>query len=149
MSVCLAAEGVAHGTQLHVGNVFEPECRAVGIGTYHDVLKLGDFLQTTLVLEGVLVVVLDTVSVVAVHRLLTKLSGRRLKVLLGQCRRDVVGHHIVLSHQLGFHPDTQRVRAAQQRHVAYAFHTLDLRDDVDVQIIGDEVNVVFVVFAAK
>ena len=149
MSVCFAVEGVADSTKLHVGDVLEPKQGAVRIGAYHDVLELRDFLQTSFVLQGVLIVVLDAVAMRAVHGLLAQLSGWRLQVLLCQSIRDVGGNDVVLRHQLRFHPDAQRVCAAKQHDVAHALYALDLRNDVDVEVVRDEVLVVLAVLAAQ
>ena len=149
MAVCFAVEGVAYGSQFHVGDVLQAQYGAVGIGAYDDVLKLGHLFQAALVLERILIVVVDAFAVGAVDGLLAQLSGRRLQVLLSQGIGNVTGHDVVLSHQFRLHPDAQRVCAAQQHHVAHAFHTLNLRDDIDVEVVRDEVLVVLAVLAAQ
>ena len=47
-----------------------------------------------------------------------------------------------MCHFLGLHPDTEAVRIAQQLHIAYSLNTFDLRDDVNIQIVGQKVLVV-------
>ena len=105
MAISLSVEGVADSTEFHICDVLESEQRSVLVGTNHDVFELRDFFQTSLVLQGILVVVSDAVAMRSVHGFLAKLSGRRLQVLLCQGGRDVSRNDVVLCHQFGLHPD--------------------------------------------
>ena len=72
---------------------------AVG-GLNHDVLKLLNFLQRTLVLHRVLVLVI---------RLLAERTYCSHEALTVDGTADIIGRQTVLRQHIGFHPDAQGI----------------------------------------
>ena len=138
MGVHLAAEAIAQCAQLYLCHILEAQHGAILLRAHHDVLELLHAFQATPVfhreLEGIL-------------RVLAQGAGRCLQVLLSQDGGDVGRHQAILRHTLRFEPDTHTVGIAQGHHVTHTVHTLQLRNHVDVEVVGQEGLVVGVVAA--
>ena len=126
-------EAVRLRTELHPRYVFQAEHIAVLVGTDHHVAELLFADKATLILHRVLE---------RVVRVFTERTRGRLDVLLAEHSRDVRRHESVLRHHVGLEPDAHAVRVAHLHHVAHALDTLDLRDDVDVKVIREEMLVI-------
>ena len=142
-------EGIADGAKFNLGNVLEAKDGSVFVGTYYDILELCGRLQSTLVFQCVLERIFYSVPMRAVDRLLAQLACRRLKVLLAEGCGDVGGDYAVLCHYLWLHPDSQRIGTAKFHHVSYTLHALDLWNDVDVEVVGDEILVIPAILRAQ
>ena len=128
-SVHRTGVGVALRPQLDRRNVLQPEHPAVVIGTDHDLLELLFSLQTSAVLERVLV---------DVSGILADRTGRRLDILAGKGRLHIRRFQLVLGHYVGFEPDTHRIVAPHDVDLADARDTLQLGLHIDAQVIGQK-----------
>ena len=66
-------------------------------------------------------------------------------ILLLQHRGDIGGDELVLRHLVRLHPDSHGIVASEQHHVAYAANALDARLYVDLHVVVQKLEVVFVV----
>ena len=63
-------ERITDGSQLDLCNILQAKDGTICIGTNDNVFEFGDFLQTTFVLQRVLVAVLNTIAMGTVYGLL-------------------------------------------------------------------------------
>ncbi len=80
---------------------------------------------------------------------LAERAGGGLNVLRVECRGHVGGNDAILRHHVRLQPDAHAVVRAEQRHLAHAGDTLQLGDDVDLEVVVEELRVVAVVGAPQ
>ena len=131
--VDLADELVGLRPQLDPGHVPQPQDFAVGQGLDHDVLELFGLFETALVAQGVFE---GHVGILAQR------AGRRLDVLLRQGGGNIRRDKFILGHDVRPEPDTHPIVAAAHVDVAHARDAGDRRDQVDLDVVGDEDAVV-------
>ena len=139
-AVDVGGEVIAHSADFHVRYIAQVQHVSAVAGAQHDVVELLDGFERTLVLQRVLVSVLA---------LLTQRTRGSDKALSADGREHVVRFQTVLSHHIGFQPDTQCVGVTECHHVAHAGDTHQAGTHVDVDVVGDEVGIVLAVNALQ
>ena len=131
----VGGEVVAHGANLHICHVAQVQHTAAA-GAQHDVIKLLDTLQCTLVLHGVLV---------GVFRKFTQGTHTCHEALSANGIEDIVRCQVILCHNIRFQPYTQSIGVTQTLHVTDARYTHQARLDVDIDVVRYEVFIVLTV----
>ena len=121
----IRSEVVAHGTNLHLGNVTQVQYAATA-GAKHDIVELLNGLQGTLVLHRILVGVL---------RHFAQRTYSRHEALSANGSKDVVRSQAILSHHVGLQPDAQGIGITQALYVTHAGDTHQTRLEVDIDIV--------------
>ena len=137
VTVHASGERVGASAEFHSCHVFDADDCAVGVGADDHVLKLRGFGQTTFVAERIL------------ERLVLSFSDASrcgFDVLFSQDGGDVGRHEVVFRHFLRLEPDSHGVISTHHHRVADTFHTLHLRNDVNLGVVLNEVRSVFVSF---
>ena len=140
LSIDVRREVVAHGTNLHLGDIAQMQQMAAFAGAQHDVIELLNGLQRALVLHGVLIGILT---------LLAQRTRCRDEALSADSGEHIVGLQTILRHHVGLQPDAQRIGVAEGHHVAHAGDTHQTGTNVDVNVVGDEVGVILAVDALQ
>ena len=138
--VDLSDELVRLGAQLDARDIPQTQDFAVRQSLDHDVLELLWLLEPPLVAQGVFE---GHVGVLAQR------TGRRFDVLLRQGGGNVGRHQLVLRHDVRLEPDAHAVVAAAHVDVTHARDAGDRRNEVDLDVVGDEDAVVGAVRAVE
>ena len=80
---------------------------------------------------------------------LAERAGGGLDVLCIECRSHIRGYNAILRHHVRPQPNTHTVVGAEQRHFAHTRDTLQLRDDVNLQVVVQELVVIAVIGAPQ
>ena len=128
-AIHLTAEAISHRTQLYIGYILQAEYRTVALRTDYGILEFLHTLQSSAILHGKLEDILRT---------LTQRTGRSFNVLLTQHGSNIRRNQGILRHPFRFQPDTHTVCISQFHYISYSLYAFDLRQYIDVQIIGKE-----------
>ena len=139
-TVHLTLETIGKCTQFHVSHLFQTEHRTVALRTDNRVPKFIHTLQTSAILHR---------ELENIHRVLTQRTCRRFDILFTEHGCYIRWNQPVLGHQFRFQPDTHTIGIAQLHDVAHAFYTFDLRNHINVQIIGKECLVIITIRTDK
>ena len=80
---------------------------------------------------------------------LAERAGGGLDVLRIECRSHIRGYNAILRHHVRLQPDTHTVVGSEQRYFAHTRDTLQLGDDVNLQVVVQELVVIAVIGAPQ
>ena len=133
MPVCGRFITIRFNAQFDVGNVFQTKHFPIRQCLNNHLAEFLGCLLTSGILHDVFV---------GRTRTFTERTGSRLDVLFGKHANHIRRHQMVVCHGCRIEPDTHTVLVGKEYHATYSLDTLQLRFEVNLGVVGQELVVV-------